>query len=522
MINSRIITTFFSLLFVCLLSAQTEYKKNGRNVIKDEQGNVSVGRTKNYLREGKWYESYPDHTKKSFGKYHLGLAEGRHIMYWPNGRISSIRDYNRGKHHGHWIEFNEHGDTTEHRTFNMDVLHGYCFMSMPAVGKKAYGNYVNGKQSGWWVGSGLQTDSVEMVNGVRNGKQIIRDTSGYYSVGYFKNGEKDSVYREYVNGKLHYECWYHTGAKYKYEHVYFPEDGSVRSELRYVGNSEVEVYFEFQSPKILGKVEWYSHNHLDSILEYYPNGKIQNRYVYRAREFGFHQVVREYIGYDSTGQNTYVHYCDAKGKDSIRRDYSATGSLLRELHYVNGAIRGQKYFYADGTPMLLFSNEEIKVFSDAGKQLKPGSAAYSNVFNKFDSLESEWTDRLLFPPIVSGYEVASDLLAIDLESPVTYADEEPIFPGGSDSLKVYLSKHIVYPQFDKENGNEGTVYVQFVVEKNGMVNKVQLQKGVQGAPGLGKEAVRVVSAMPKWSPGYLKGVPVRYQMTLPVAFRLNP
>ena len=98
-------------------------------------------------------------------------------------------------------------------------------------------------------------------------------------------------------------------------------------------------------------------------------------------------------------------------------------------------------------------------------------------------------------------------------------EEDATFPGGTAELMKYLQKNIKYPSICQEQGIQGRVIVQFVVEKDGSITDVQVIKAIN--PYLDKEAVRVVSTMPKWSPGKQRGKPVRVRFTLPVTFRLN-
>ena len=98
-------------------------------------------------------------------------------------------------------------------------------------------------------------------------------------------------------------------------------------------------------------------------------------------------------------------------------------------------------------------------------------------------------------------------------------EDDPQFPGGIQELMKYLQKNIKYPSICQEQGIQGRVIVQFVVEKDGSIADVHVIKAVN--PYLDKEAVRVVSTMPKWSPGKQRGKPVRVRFTLPVTFRLN-
>lgn len=96
-------------------------------------------------------------------------------------------------------------------------------------------------------------------------------------------------------------------------------------------------------------------------------------------------------------------------------------------------------------------------------------------------------------------------------------EQQPSFPGGS--VNGWLAEHIKYPVVAAENGIQGRVVVQFVVEKDGSVSQVKVVRGVD--PSLDKEAQRVISSMPKWIPGKQNGVSVRSRFTVPVTFRLQ-
>ena len=98
-------------------------------------------------------------------------------------------------------------------------------------------------------------------------------------------------------------------------------------------------------------------------------------------------------------------------------------------------------------------------------------------------------------------------------------EQMPTFPGGMSALMQYLSKNIKYPPVAEENGIQGRVICTFVVERDGSVSDIRIAKGVD--PSLDKEAIRVVSAMPKWIPGRQNGQSVRVKYTLPVTFRLQ-
>ena len=98
-------------------------------------------------------------------------------------------------------------------------------------------------------------------------------------------------------------------------------------------------------------------------------------------------------------------------------------------------------------------------------------------------------------------------------------EEMPSFPGGDAECMRFLNKNIKYPTIAQENGIQGRVILQFVVNKDGSIVDVVVARSVD--PYLDKEAVRVVNMMPKWKPGKQRGKPVSVKFTLTVTFRLQ-
>ena len=98
-------------------------------------------------------------------------------------------------------------------------------------------------------------------------------------------------------------------------------------------------------------------------------------------------------------------------------------------------------------------------------------------------------------------------------------DEKPSFPGGESAMKSYLNSNVKYPAAAQENGIQGRVIVQFIIEKDGSISDVKISRSVD--PSLDREALRVVKAMPKWNPGKLNGTVVRVKSEVPVAFGLR-
>ena len=97
-------------------------------------------------------------------------------------------------------------------------------------------------------------------------------------------------------------------------------------------------------------------------------------------------------------------------------------------------------------------------------------------------------------------------------------DQQPSFPGGTNALNTFLASNLKYPVAAVENGIQGRVIVKFIVEKDGSISNVEVDRSVY--PSLDNEAMRVVKAMPKWIPGQINGKAVKVKWSFPFTFRL--
>ncbi len=101
----------------------------------------------------------------------------------------------------------------------------------------------------------------------------------------------------------------------------------------------------------------------------------------------------------------------------------------------------------------------------------------------------------------------------------TVVEQPPSFPGGDKALMEFLKKNTQYPPIARENDIEGTVYIEFVIDKQGNVTNAKVARGVDKY--LDKEALRVVNSMPKWKPGKQNGHEVQVRYTVPIKFVLG-
>ncbi len=96
----------------------------------------------------------------------------------------------------------------------------------------------------------------------------------------------------------------------------------------------------------------------------------------------------------------------------------------------------------------------------------------------------------------------------------------PAFPGGEDAMKAFIANELDYPPLAIENGIQGRVMVSFVIEKDGSISNIEIISKRLGW-GIEDEAMRVVLAMPRWSPGEHNFRPVRVRMNLPIKFEFR-
>lgn len=98
-------------------------------------------------------------------------------------------------------------------------------------------------------------------------------------------------------------------------------------------------------------------------------------------------------------------------------------------------------------------------------------------------------------------------------------EEMPVYPGGMPAMMDFFNKNMKYPKEAFDAKQEGRVIAQFVVEKDGSITDAHIVKSV--SPALDAEALRIVNAMPNWTPGRQNGKPVRVKYTVPISFKLT-
>lgn len=98
-------------------------------------------------------------------------------------------------------------------------------------------------------------------------------------------------------------------------------------------------------------------------------------------------------------------------------------------------------------------------------------------------------------------------------------ETQPSFPGGMEKFYAYLKKAVRYPPMAQENNIQGKVFLSFVVEKDGSLTDIKVDRKLGG--GTDEEAVRVLKASPRWIPGVQNGKKVRVKYNIPISFTLS-
>jgi TonB family protein len=396
----------------------------------------------------------------------------------------------------------------------------------------------------------LKVVETKFINDYISKNQIILDGPfiEYYDSGdtllsvQFKKGNKVGKQLKYNKDKtladellivqpneLVYSTFYPSGQKKM--QFYLMNEKKTGDELHYDENGNVKVKIHYAS------------NHMeDTLIEYYPNKKIK-----RKEKYVFDKMTAQKC-FDENGNesqckpligNLRLDYMNEKMQElksgKIIKSYllnydisfnciiTAMGkikaldisSLPDSLHpmvqdwLMNKTIWNPAYF------------AEIPVESHINIIMTNLDSTYS-IIRKPYTLDAN--NHYYCPTFqikanrYSFYKEANDSSWMD--APFVMVEEMPLFNGeSSDSARKYIAQHIMYPVEAAKAGIQGTVFVQFVIAKDGTVRNIIILRGVH--PALDAEAIRVIESMPKWRPGYQRGEPVNVQFTFPVNFVLQ-
>ena len=225
-----------------------------------------------------------------------------------------------------------------------------------------------------------------------------------------------------------------------------------------------------------------------------------------------------------TGYNGFYAYTSSNADMNtlIRKQTGELQPVLPELTAEEPYPSDHRAFYAQEIPSVLFTtgkypqhNTDKDTQGIIGYEMMERELEY--IYNFTVALANTNSAIAFRPAQIDGKTSAGDKVV-----PYFDCDQRPQFFGNSDPrhfLREWVYQYLKYPQNAVRNGVQGTVTVQFIIEKDGKVTDVKVIKGVDEE--LDAEALKVVSASPKWKAGKVGGAKVRSSLTLPIDFRLE-
>lgn len=244
------------------------------------------------------------------------------------------------------------------------------------------------------------------------------------------------------------------------------------------------------------------------------------------RSFGDADSIDAMINLDMLGTGSNGFYAYTSSNADMNTIITA---LTGELQPVQPQITAAEPYPSDHRAF--YSKEIPSVMFTTGKYPEHNTDRDTESIIEYDALERELEYLYNFTLAVANTNIKlafrSDKVPSrgpSYDDVVSYydCDYRPAFLNSTDPaqfLEKWVYQYLKYPESAVRNGIQGKVMVDFIIGKDGKVTDVRVVRGVD--PELDEEAVRVVSASPKWKPGRVNGVKVRTSMTIPVEFRLT-
>jgi TonB family protein len=217
----------------------------------------------------------------------------------------------------------------------------------------------------------------------------------------------------------------------------------------------------------------------------------------------------------SNGTSFNINYFFKNGTNLEQGEYSSISPEIKQGHFIayyENGFKKSEYNCVNDT----LQGESLD-FYPSGK-LK-SKTHFLNNKKDGDFYEYSENDSLLRKKVFkAGYFVSCDGQE-DSTDIYTKVDIFPEFPEGEYARQEFLAKNLKYPVDARESGIQGTVFTQFIVEKDGSITNIKVLRGIGG--GCDEECLRIIKLMPKWNSGKEFGKSVRVRFVLPIKFSLN-
>ncbi len=574
--NYTTINRLVLLVIICFgvssLNAQQASKKWGKVTCRYENGDKSSrGRVDNSGRTGMWKfwdeQGHLHHTatflhdtlngrytefnaKKDIvvkGQYDRGLKEGVWRFYSEDGKLISENTFSDGKLDGRQVTWFPNGDLREVMVCKNDMI----------VTRKAWypggrirtiESYTDGMSAGTWftypeplnANDTFPVASDQYVAGERHGWHFAFLGGKKVEEIHYANGEADGLSTRWdEHGHLLCE---ENFAKGKRDGVcaYYDCNQKLRTITYQNGDLHgAKTDFDRYGKVIL--ITWYNTGYRDSAKTFHDNGVVATRRVYAIGSYSVESS--EYTEWDEKGIKLLYGRFLGDQKYGEWYTYYTDGNKMSVTTYEDGAIRGPyTRWYANGNKMVEYINEDdgsrtsVVAWNEHGKMLRPGTTHYNELVESanpgemynnmllarrpaIDKRIAENRPSFFQNEVIAHYETSSRSNTSDENTVHSAAIANPQFPGGDVAMQKFLNEHLVHPR--QLSNKQGTVYVSYIVERDGSISDLHAVQEVNGAPEFTQEALRVVNAFPLQVPGQIDGESVRSRVVIPVQFNLR-
>ena len=188
------------------------------------------------------------------------------------------------------------------------------------------------------------------------------------------------------------------------------------------------------------------------------------------------------------------------------------GELLYKEIFKNGVFKSGYLFNPDG------SKKEKSTEEFQNKFIAPFKFEVTEKFIYRDGLTRNNYPFFSFLPVPYSPAPAFDTTGYD-KKVFLVVEQPPEFVGGLEAMYKFIAMNMKYPASARKRGIEGSVFVGFIIDADGVIREASIIKGI--SVDCNDEALRVIKMMPKWNPGIQSGRPVRVKFVLPIKFKID-
>lgn len=390
-------------------------------------------------------------------------------------------------------------------------LHGqYSYQYNEQVYQK--GEYAEGLRTGLWNFKSFDgTPAIEgsYVGGKKEGLwKYYRDGALYCELEY-KADKKDGQYKQFDQaGSIVVEMSFINDLLNGKKTEYFA-DGKVKSESLYKnGKPEGSAKFFYQNGTLREESTFTNGNYNGISKVFFSDGSL-----HMIAEFNQGKLISVKEQHTPNRKVTgLTEIAEGKGKLTafyIDNEKPQTDGISNVSEFVNGVRNGKYVSY--------YRNHQIK---RKGKF----SNGYENGTWKYYDEQGEITGKVKFRAPSKSYGSVLSFYNEEKENTVLGShtdniDTKPCFQGGEEDISAFISMEINYPEKYSIMGVGGQVIISLVIDETGNIYDAKVVKGVN--EDLDAEALRVINLMPRWTPGFMDGVPVKTGLQIPISFTTN-